>query len=282
MKPLGDIILGGAVESSKQISGKNAWYPAGQKDWFILRQLVAKDFKLKYRRSALGVLWSVLNPLLMMLVLAAVFGSFMPNSDPSIINFPVYLILGNTAWQLMADSTSQGMGSIIAAAPLLKKVKVNRYVFPIQKAIFAGVNYAFSIIAIALVMFFEQVPLGLTALLWPLWLLLLIVFSSGLSLLLSALSVFFRDVIHLWGVILTAWMYLTPIFYSIELLPWWLRSIEKFNPMYCYVTYIRQVVLYQMVPTAEMHVACIGYALISLALGYAVFHRYEHKFILFI
>ena len=131
-------------------------------------------------------------------------------------------------------------------------------------------------------MLFEQVPLGLTALLWPLWLLLLIVFSSGLSLLLSALSVFFRDVIHLWGVILTAWMYLTPIFYSIELLPWWLRSIEKFNPMYCYVTYIRQVVLYQMVPTAEMHAACIGYALISLALGYAVFHRYEHKFILFI
>ena len=156
------------------------------------------------------------------------------------------------------------------------------YVFPIQKAFFGGVNYAFSFIAIALVMLFEQVPLGLTALLWPLWLLLLIVFSSGLSLLLSALSVFFRDVIHLWGVILTAWMYLTPIFYSIELLPWWLRSIEKFNPMYCYVTYIRQVVLYQMVPTAEMHAACIGYALISLALGYAVFHRYEHKFILFI
>ncbi|WP_235815033.1 ABC transporter permease [Olsenella massiliensis] len=270
------------MEATQQISGKDAWYPTGQKDIFILRQLVTKDFKLKYRRSALGILWSVLNPLLMMIVLAAVFGSFMNNRAPEIGNFPVYLILGNTAWQLMADATSQGMGSIIGAAPLLKKVKVNRYVFPVQKALFAGVNYAFSIMAIALVMLFEGVPVGPTALLWPVWLLMLIAFSSGLSLLLSALSVFFRDVMHLWGVVLTAWMYLTPIFYSVTLLPDWLHRLEVFNPMYCYVTYLRQIVLFQSVPSPQMHLACIAYALGSLLLGYVVFRRHEHKFILFI
>lgn len=270
------------MEASQKVSAKDAWYPAGQKDIFILKQLVTKDFKLKYRRSALGVLWSVLNPLLMMLVLAAVFGTFMRYNDPSIGNYAVYLILGNTAFQLMSDATSQGMSSIISAAPLLKKVKVNRYVFPVQKSLFAGVNYAFSIIAIALVMLVEQTPLGLTALLWPLFLLLLIAFSMGLSLLLSALSVFFRDVMHLWSVVITAWTYLTPLFYPASILPDWLRHLERFNPMYCYVTMIRQVVLDQQVPSVQMMGAGVAYALISLALGYAVFHRHEHKFILYI
>ncbi len=270
------------MEATAQISAKDAWYSSGKKDWFILRQLVAKDFKLKYRRSALGVVWSVLNPLLMMLVLVAVFGSFMANRDPGIGNFAVYLILGNTAFQLMSDSTTQGMTSIITAAPLLKKVKVNRYVFPVQKVLFAGVNYAFSIIAIALVMVVERTPIGITVLLWPFALATLMIFSIGVSLLLSALSVFFRDVIHLWGVVITAWMYLTPLFYSITILPDWLQRLETFNPMYVYVTYIREAVLYQRVPSLGLHLACLAFAGFFLLVGYLVFHRHEHKFILFI
>jgi ABC-2 type transport system permease protein len=125
------------------ISGKDAWYPENKRDGFILKQLVTKDFKLKYRRSALGVAWSVLNPLLMMIIMAAVFSRLMGRADDSIPNFPLYLILGNTAFQLMNDATSQGMGSIIGASSLLKKVKINRVVFPVEKALFAGVNYLF-------------------------------------------------------------------------------------------------------------------------------------------
>ncbi|WP_200799685.1 ABC transporter permease [Olsenella urininfantis] len=271
-----------AVSREAQISAKDAWYSGRSKDWFILEQLVTKDFKLKYRRSVLGVAWSVLNPLFMMLVLAAVFSSFMRYQDPSMGNYAVYLILGNTAFQLMSDSTTQGMSSIIAAAPLLKKVKINRYIFPVQKVLFAGVNYAFSIVAIALVMLVERVPLGPTALLWPFALLMLILFSIGLALLLSALSVFFRDVMHLWSVVITAWTYLTPLFYPVSVLPEWLRGLEMFNPMYVYVTYIREVVLYQQVPSLKMHIACVACALVSLLVGYLSFHRHEHKFILYI
>ena len=261
---------------------EDAWYPEGKRDWFILKQLVTKDFKLKYRRSALGVAWSVLNPLLMMLVMAAVFGSFMRYSDDSIGNYAVYLILGNTAFQLMSDSTSQGMTSIIGASSLLKKVKIDRYVFPMQKVVFAGVNYAFSLIAIALVMLVERVPLTPYALFLPVALALLLIFCAGLALLLAAASVFFRDVIHLWSVVLTAWTYATPLFYPYSILPGWMQTLEGFNPMYLYATFIRAALLWQTAPRASLVLRCVICSVVSLAIGWLVFRKNEHKFILYI
>ena len=263
-------------------SASNAWYPASQRDIYVVKQLVSTDFKLKYRRSVLGVAWSVLNPLLMMLVQAAVFSQIMRNNDPNIPNFPIYLLLGNTAWSLTSDATRQGMESIIFAQSLLKKVRVNRWVFPVQKVLFAVVNYAFSLVAVALVMaVFGWYP-SWWALLLPLGVFYLALFCIGLALLLSALAVFFRDVIHLWGVFLTAWMYLTPLFYSVTILPGWMQSIMRFNPMYLYVTFIRRVLLWRMNPGLLVHAGCIGFALASLALGYYVFHKTEDRFILYI
>ena len=259
-----------------------AWNPPVKRDVAILKQLVSKDFKLKYRRSALGVAWSVLNPLLMMVVMAAVFSSFMRYSDPTIGNYPLYLILGNTAWSLMNDSTTQGMGSIIGASSLLKKVKINRFVFPVQKVLFGMVNYAFSLIAVAIVMAFFRIPLTPLALWLPVIVRLLGVFCIGISLFLSAASVFFRDVLHLWSVFLTAWMYATPLFYPFSILPDWMKFLEGFNPMYCYITAIRDVLLWQQVPTVSIMARCVLFAACALVIGYLVFHKNEHKFILYI
>lgn len=272
----------GAAAEQIDVSGKSAWYSSFKRDEFILRQLVSKDFKLKYRRSALGVAWSVLNPLLMMIILAIVFTEMMRGADDSIPNFPIYLILGNTAFQLMSDATSQGMSSIIDAASLLKKVKINRYVFPVQKVLFGVVNYFFSMIAVALVMVFYHWTPSIYLLYFPLYLLEFTAFCIGLSLFLSAASVFFRDVMHLWTVVLTAWTYVTPLFYSIKILPAWMQSAEVFNPMYLFVTYVRRILLWRMDPGLTLNLACAACALISLALGYFVFHKNEHKFILYI
>lgn len=266
----------------EKISRSDAWYPTSQRDLYVVRQLVSKDFKLKYRRSVLGIAWSVLNPLLMMCVQAVVFTQLMKRHDDTIPNFPIYLILGNTAWNLMADATRQGMQSIIHAQSLLKKVRINRWVFPVQKVLFSVVNYAFSLLAVAVVMLFFGWRLGRWALLVPLGVLYLTIFCIGLSLLLSSLAVFFRDVIHLWGVVLTAWMYLTPLFYSIKILPDWMKVVMKFNPMYQYVTFIRRCLLWKMNPGLMTHGACIIFALLSLAIGYAVFRKTEDRFILFI
>lgn len=270
------------VESSQAVGAADAWYPPARRDFFVLRQLVLKDFKLKYRRSALGVVWSVLNPLLMMVVMAVVFTQMMRGADDSIPNFPLYLIIGNTAFTMMSDSTNSGMRSIIDAAPLLKKVRINRKVFPIEKVLFASVNYLLSMIAVALVMaYYRWVP-SLCALWFPVFLVLFMVFCIGLSMLLSTASVFFRDVIHLWGVVLTAWTYATPLFYSINILPGWLQSLERFNPMYLFVTFLRRILLWRVEPGMDVVLGCAAFALAMLAIGWMVFRRHEHKFILYI
>lgn len=264
------------------LSRSDAWYPTRKRDLYIIRQLVMRDFKLKYRRSVLGVAWSVLNPLLMMAVMAAVFSQFMAQRDPSIGNYPLYLILGNTAFSLMNDATSQGMRSIIDASSLLKKVKINRYVFPVQKVLFAVLNYVFSLVAVAIVMLAFHVLPSVHALLLPVPVALLAVFCIGLSLLLSAASVFFRDIIHLWSVIITAWTYATPLFYSTNILPDWMVRLELFNPMYHYVTFIRDVMLWHQLPELTTVAGCVICALISLAIGVVVFRKNERKFILYI
>lgn len=258
------------------------WNKGLKRDGFILQQLVAKDFKLKYRRSVLGIVWSVLNPLLMMCVMAAVFSFFLRYD--SIPNYPLYLILGNITWQLMADATNMGMTSILDASSLLKKVKINRKLFPIQKVLFATVNFFFSLIAVAIVMIYFHIKPTKYILLLPLLLLYLTVFCIGVSLILSSLAVFFRDVIHLWGVVLTAWMYMTPIFYPVSLLAGntFMMTVMKCNPMYHYITYIRDIFLYNRLPGLHANLVCAGMALIALVIGIIVFRKTEHKFILYI
>lgn len=254
--------------------------PAMKRSWFTLTMLVSKDFKKKYRRSVLGVVWSVLNPLLMMIVLSVVFSAFLKFGN--IPNFPLYLILGNTIFALMSDSTRDGMQSILESTSLIKKVRIEKLIFPLEKVIFHLVNFCFSLIAVALVMLWFRVIPTANALFLPLLLLYVSVFSAGLSMLLSALAVFFRDVLHLWGVVLTAWTYATPLFYPVEILPATLQKLEVFNPMYHYVVYFRDIFLYATTPSLMENLVCLGMAAVTLLVGFAVFRKFEKKFILYV
>jgi ABC-2 type transport system permease protein len=248
-------------------------------NWFVLSSLVSKDFKLKYRRSALGMFWSVLNPFLMMCVLTAVF-SFMFRFD--IENFPLYLILGTTLFTLMADSTTTAMNSIIDSASLIKKIRIEKIIFPIEKVIFQLINYCLSLIAVAVVMIYFQVVPTANLLFLPLLLFYVLLFSAGIGCLLSALVVFFRDVAHLWGVVITAWTYATPLFYPISILPDWMQQLMNFNPMYHFVTYLRDIALWGITPSLEENLLCLAMGVISFALGYLVFRKLEKKFILYV
>lgn len=259
-----------------------------QKDKFILEQLVTKDFKLKYRRSVLGIAWSVLNPLLMMVVMAIVFSTIFAQGRNGSITpdmYPLYLIVGNVTFSVMSDSTTQAMSSILGASSLLKKVKVHRWVFPVQKVLFSLVNFALSLVAVALVMIWFRVVPSWHLILLPVCLFFLMLFCMGLGLMLSALSVFFRDVMHLWSVVITAWTYFTPIFWTTDFIaqmPHILRVIMYANPMYNYLTFMRDIFLFQQSPTPLVFGLCVAWALISLAIGYTIFHKTEHKFILYI
>lgn len=248
---------------------------------FVLSSLVSKDFKLKYRRSVLGVLWSILNPLLMMIVLSAVFSNLL-RWDGQIENFPLYLILGNTLFGLMSNSTNDAMYSIIHSAPLIKKIRIEKIIFPLEKVLFALVNFAISLIAVALVMIFFQIPPTPALLLLPLLLVYVVIFCVGLGMALSALAVFFRDVTHLWGVVITAWTYATPLFYPMSILPDWMHTVMQFNPMYHYVTYFRDIALWGNVPSLEANLICLGIAVITFGIGLLIFRKTEKRFILYV
>ena len=259
-----------------------------EKDAFILKQLVNKDFNIKYRRSVLGVAWSVLNPLLMMIVMAIVFSTIFAQGRNGSITpemYPLYLIVGNVTFSVMSESTNQALMSIIGAAPLLKKVKVHRWVFPVQKVLFSLVNFAFSLVAVALVMIWFHIMPTWHLIMLPIALLLLMGFCMGVGMMLSALTVFFRDVMHLWSVVITAWTYVTPIFWTTDFIaqmPHAVRLIVYANPMYNYIQFMRDIFLFQTTPTLFTVGMCVAWAVIALAIGYFVFHKNEHKFILYI
>lgn len=249
-------------------------------NWFVLKSLVSRDFKLKYRRSVLGVLWSILNPLLMMVVMAAVF-SYMFRF--SIEHFPLYLILGTILFDYMNRGTSGALGSILGAQALIKKIRIEKMIFPLETVTFELVNFAISLIAAVVVMAYFQVVPSIHAL-WGLPFLVVCVtmFSAGLGLLLSALTVFFRDIMHLWGVFMTAWTYATPLFYPFDMLEPWMQQVMLFNPMYHYVTLFRDVMMWDINPGGMECLVCLGMAAITFLVGFLVFRATESKFILHI
>jgi ABC-2 type transport system permease protein len=222
----------------------------------------------------------------MMIVMSVVF-SFMFRFE--IDNFPLYLILGMILFNLMTNSTSGGLMSIIDSAALIKKVRINKAVFPMEKVVFELVNFAISLIAVLLVFIFflifpSAVPIvpTLNILFLPFLLLYVVLFSTGLALLLAALAVFFRDIVHLWSVFTLAWTYATPLFYPVSMLPNWLQQVMLFNPMYQYITYFRKIVLWGETPGLDTNLICLGMAVVMLAAGILVFRRLQKRFILYI
>ena len=245
----------------------------------LIHELVLRDLKIKYRRSFLGYIWSLLNPLLMMAIMTLVF-SYMFRFD--IPNYPLYLICGQTLWTFFNESTSIAMQAIIQNGPLIRKVYIPKYIFPISRVLSSFVTMSFSLVAILIVMLLTRVPLSLALLLTPVPLFLQLMFCIGIGMIMSAFAVYFRDTIHLYGVLTTAWMYLTPVFYPISILPKQMTILLQFNPMYHYITFFRELVLYRNIPSVSVWVSCGLFSLISFVAGILVFRKLQKNFILYI
>jgi len=245
----------------------------------LLKELVFRDLKVKYRRSFLGYLWSLLNPLLMMVVMTVVF-SYMFRFD--IPNFPLYLICGNTLWTFFNESTNMAMRSVLDNGSLIRKVYIPKFIFPISRVLSSFVTMSFSLVAIVIVMAFTKVPLTPAMLAFPIPLFFLLLFSMGIGMILSALSVYFRDIVHLYGVLTLAWMYFTPIFYPITALPEQVAFMVKFNPMYHYITFFRELVLYGKMPGWAIWTGSILAGVVSMALGLVIFRKMQKNFILYV
>ncbi len=255
-------------------------YFAGIKKYrFLLWDLVTRDIKTKYRRSVLGILWSVLNPLLMMLVLTAVFANVFRFD---IKDFPVYYLTGSVIFNFVSEATTGSMTSILGASGLIKKVYVPKYIFPMEKCAFAFVNLMFSMIAVIIVFIILGITPHWTMILFFVPIIYALIFSFGLSLVLATFEVFFRDTAHLYGVFVTAWMYVTPIIYPINILPDWMLNIVKLNPLYYYVEYFRNIMIYGHLPGIQENLVCVTFSGIMLLIGLALFKSKQDKFILYI
>lgn len=245
----------------------------------LLYQLVRRDFLSKYKRSVLGVLWSLLSPLFTMVILTIVFSTLFRFD---IENYPVYLLSGQIVFNTFSEITNTSMNSILEASALIKKVSLPKYIFPLSKAISGMVNFACSLLALLLVMLFTGAPFHPQLLLMPIPALYLFVFSTGVGMLLASVRVFFRDISYLYSVFMTALMYLTPIFYPLSIIPEKLRFIVSMNPMQHYVKCFRAIVIYGEFPSLWQHVICLLFAVLSVGVGFFSFYRNQHKFILYV
>lgn len=246
----------------------------------LVKQLVLKDIKLKYRRSFLGYVWSVLNPLMVMVVMYLVF-SHMFRFD--VENYPAYLIIGQTLFTFMTEATNQAIFSITGNGTLLKKVYVPKYVFTLSKVTSSLVNLLFSMGAMLIVFIFTKVPFSPFMLFIPVVLAQLYLFSLGLGLFLAQAAVFFRDIQYIYSVLTTAWMYLTPLFYPMEQLPQQMQeAIRVCNPMYHYITQFRTIILYQRLPDGAAVLYGTALAFAFVLLGTWSFLRSQDRFILYI
>lgn len=246
----------------------------------LIKELVMRDIKLKYRRSFLGYIWSILNPLLIMIVMSIVFSAMFKNN---IENYPVYLIVGRTFFEFITTSTNSAMKSVTGNAALLKKTYVPKYIFTLAKVTSCMVDMVFSLGALLIVMIATGSPFHWQIIMLPLVILQVYVFCCGLGFFLAQFNVFFRDIQYIYKAFTTAWMYLTPLFYPIERLPNGVQVIVKaLNPAYYYIAQARDMVLYGHVPGSRIFWGGWLWAFVMLLIGVWTFQKSKDKFILYI
>ena len=250
---------------------------AFQRYKFLIKQLVLRDFKTKYKRSVLGILWSFLNPLLTMTVQYIVFSTIFRSDIP---NFALYLLTGIVCFNFFSEASSMALMSIVGNAPLITKVYVPKYIYPLSRVLSSSITLLFSLLPLLAVMLITGAPLRPALLLLPFGLICLFLFSLGIGLLLSTAMVFFRDTQFLWGVVSMLWMYLSPIIYPESIIPVKFLTLYKCNPLYHIIRFIRIILMDGISPEPKAYGLCIIASAVPLIIGAVVFKKNQDKFVL--
>lgn len=241
---------------------------------FALKQLVSREIKRKYARSYLGIVWSVLNPLLTMAVMSMIFSTIFKRS---IENFPIYYLTGTILWSFFSQSTDTAMTALVDNKSLLLKVKLTKQTFVLSRIFTALANLGYTFIAYVLMLLVFTVRPSLTMLLFPIAVIFLLLFATGVSYILSIAYVFFGDIKYLYSVVLTIWMYMSALFYPVDSVAPIMQDIVNANPIYSYIRFARECVMYQQVPELEVWLKVIGWGVGMFLVGYYVFKRKENS-----
>lgn len=241
---------------------------------FVIRELVARETKRKYARSRLGILWSVLNPLLSMTVLSMIFSTIFKKS---IENYPIYYLTGFLIWNMFTLATNTAMTALVDNKQLLLKVKFPMLIFPISRVLTALLNLGYSLIAYGVMLAVFRVKPSLTMLFFPVVISCLLLFVLGISYILSVAYVFFGDIKHLYSVVITLWMYISAIFYPIEAIDPLLQAVVEKNPIYGLIACARDCMMYQRLPGLWDGIRILLWGTGMYMVGYLIFRKYKNR-----
>lgn len=246
---------------------------------FLFEELVKRDFKKKYKRTVLGMAWSILSPLLMLLVMKLVFTQFFGRNME---HYTTYLFCGNLVFSYFSESTGQGMQSLMGNAGIFTKVNVPKYLFLFSKNVQALINFGLTLIVFFLFCILDGITFTwkFLLLLYPICTLLL--FNIGVGLILSALFVFFRDIQYLWSVFTQLLMYLSAIFYTIDQYPYTVQCLFLLNPVYLHIRYFRKIVIDGEIPTIWFHLLMLAYVAVVLGIGCWMYKKYNTRFLYYV
>lgn len=246
---------------------------------FLFEELVKRDFKKKYKRTILGMAWSVLSPLLMLLVMRLVFTQFFGRGME---HYTTYLFCGNLLFSYFNEASNQGMTSLMGNAGIFTKVNVPKYLFLFSKNVQTLINFG-----LTLCIFFVFCILDGITFTWKFILLLypiicLILFNIGVGLILSALFVFFRDIQYLWSVFTQLLMYMSAIFYTIDSYSPMVQNLFLLNPMYLFIRYFRKIVIEATIPSIWFHLLMLADVVIVLGIGCWMYKKYNTRFLYYV
>jgi len=253
---------------------------------FLTKQLVSRDFKIKYKRSVLGVLWSILYPLLTMMVMSIVFSQMFKFKVEG-VNYLVYLLTGLVIFNYFSEASNSAMASVVTNFSLINKVYIPKYIFPLSKILFVGINFLLTLIPLLLIILFTgsddtKCHINIYYLLLPYVFICMFMFTLGMGFILSTISIFFRDTFYIYGVLLTIWTYLTPIFYDISMLPEGIKFFMQFNPLYQFINFARTIILFNKMPSTNSFMMSGLFGIIVLFVGIIVFKKNQDKFIYYV
>lgn len=243
----------------------------------LLRELIKRDFKMKYKRTYLGILWTLLDPLLHMMVILIVFSQLIGRN---IQYFAAYVMTGRLMVQFFSQASGYCVNSFVGGGLYIKSVKMPLYMLPLSKTISALINKGIAMIILVFIIFFTGIELRPMMLLFPIPVLYAFLFSYGIGLAFGTWMVFFRDVGHLHGVLTTLLHFLTPTFYSVDIIPPNYQWIINSNPIYHFATMMRNLVMYGNMPTLTDHMICAMFCAGALIMGIAAFQKGKNTFIM--
>lgn len=250
-----------------------------KKHSFMFQELVKRDFKAKYKRTVLGMVWSILNPLLTLFVMKLVFTRFYGVNTEF---YTTYLFAGNLMYSYYRESTSGGMYSLMSNANIFTKVNVPKYLFLFSKNVSAVINFGLTLIVFFVFAAIDGVPFHLRflAIIYPVFTMTL--FNIGFGMILSALFIFFRDIQYIYDVFSLLLMYVSAIFYFVDKYPENVQRLFLLNPVYCNIKYIRVIVLDGNIPSIKFHLLLLLYALVAFGIGSIIYKTQNTKFLYYV